>query len=40
MNNSLYKIPGSRFDIVDNSQIENIDFPIPTHPKNIASCLR
>ena len=25
MNNSLYNIPGSRFDIVDNSQIANIE---------------
>ena len=25
MNNSLYNIPGSRFDIVDNSQITNIE---------------
>ena len=25
MNNSLYNIPGSRFDIVDNSQILNIE---------------
>ena len=25
MNNSLYNIPGSRFDIVDNSQIVNIE---------------
>ena len=26
MNNSLYSIPGSRFDIVDNSQIANIEI--------------
>lgn len=25
MNNSLYNIPGSRFDIVDNSQITNME---------------
>ena len=25
MNNSLYNIPGSRFDIVDNSQIVNLE---------------
>ena len=25
MNNSLYNIPGSRFDIVDNSRITNIE---------------
>ena len=25
MNNSLYNIPGSRFDIVDNSQLVNIE---------------
>ena len=25
MNNSLYNIPGSRFDIVDNSHITNIE---------------
>ena len=35
MNNSLYSIPGSRFDIVDNSQIANIEI---TNTKRQSEC--
>ena len=46
MNNSLYNIPGSRFDILDNSQIVNIevnrqsDCSIVSWAKNVFKVLQ